>query len=228
MKSALKIHLFIVLMIVAICSANAQTYRLEVGYDSPLRTGTGASSTYSNFTLLPVDILTAQVAGVSTTYMKGIHVGVTSEFDLKNQFSLLTGVLYNLVYSDKVQIYPNSASLTSISYGHFLNVPIHVTYTYPFSSTLKAFGFGGPNVNIGLFQKMDNISSVSYVPSKFSDLYKDAVLNRLNFQLGAGAGVQWKKYQIKAGYDFGINNLNRLGNGNMRQSGWYVTLGVNL
>jgi len=58
-------------------------------------------------------------------------------------------------------------------------------------------------------------------------LYKDALLSRLNFQLGIGAGVQWKKYQLKAGYDFGINNLNRLSTGNMHQDGLSVTLGIN-
>jgi hypothetical protein len=202
MKSVLKIRLLLVLLIAA-CSLNAQTYRLEVGYNNPVRTGTGISSTFFN----------------------GVQLGGTAEYDLKNNLSLLTGVLYNFVYSDKIQKYPNTTQVTYVSYGHFLNIPLHVTYTYPFSKTLKAFGFAGPTVNIGLYQTVNATSDVSYVPSKFSDLYKDAILNRLNFQLGAGAGVQWKKYQLKAGYDFGINNLNRLDTGNMHQSGWYVTLG---
>jgi len=204
MKSTLKIRLLIVLL-VAVCSVNAQTYRLEVGYNNPVRTGSGVSSTYFN----------------------GIQLGGTAEYDLKNNLSLLTGVLYNFVYSDKIQKYPNSTSVQSISYGHFLNIPLHVTYTYPFSKTLKAFGFAGPNINIGLYQTRKNTSTVSYIPSEYSDLYKDAVLNRLNFQLGVGAGVQWKKYQLKVGYDFGINNLNRLNTGTLKQNGYSVTIGYN-
>jgi hypothetical protein len=176
-----------------------------VGYNNPVRTGTGISSTFFN----------------------GIQVGGTAEFDLKNQFSLLTGVLYNFVYSDKIQLYPNLTEVTYVSFGHFLNIPLHVTYTYPFSKSLKAFGYAGPNINIGLYQTVNATSDVSYIPSKFSDLYKDAMLNRLNFQLGVGGGVQWKKYQLKAGYDFGINNLNRLSTGNMNMNGWSVTLGIN-
>ena len=204
MKSSLKFRILIVLLIV-VCSVNAQTYRLEVGYNNPVRVG-------SNF---------------SSTFFNGIQLGGTAEYDLKNQFSLLTGVLYNFVYSDKIQKYPNLTQVTYVSYGHFLNIPLHVTYTYPFSKSLKAFGFAGPNINIGLYQTVNATSDVSYIPSKFSDLYKDAILNRLNFQLGVGAGVQWKKYQIKAGYDFGVNNLNRLSTGSMNQDGWYVTLGFN-
>ena len=204
MKSALRIRILLFLLVV-VCSVNAQIYRLEVGYNNPVRTGTGISSTFFN----------------------GIQVGGTAEFDLKNQFSLLTGVLYNFVYSDKIQKYPNLNQVTYVSFGHFLNIPLHVTYTYPFSKSLKAFGYAGPNINIGLYQTVNTTSDVSYIPSKFSDLYKDAVLNRLNFQLGIGAGVQWKKYQLKGGYDFGINNINRLSTGNMNQNGWSVTLGIN-
>jgi len=205
MKSVLKIHLLIVLLVAVVCSANAQIYRLEVGYNNPVRTGTNFSSTFFN----------------------GGQLGVTAEFDLKNQFSLLTGALYNFVYSDKLQRYPNLTSVKSVSFGHFLDIPLHVTYTYPLSKTLKVFGFAGPNINIGLYQTMNTTSSVSYVPSQFLDLYKDAMLNRLNFQLGAGGGVQWKTYQIKSGYDFGINNLNRKDTGAMHQKGWYVTVGIN-
>ena len=204
MKSTLKFRILVVLLVV-VCSVNAQIYRLEVGYNNPVRKGTGISSTYFN----------------------GVLLGGTAEFDLKNQFSLLTGVLYNFVYSDKIQKYPNSTRVTYVSYGHFLNIPLHVTYTYPFSKSLKAFGYAGPNINIGLYQTVNATSDVSYVPSQFSDLYKDALLNRLNLQIGIGGGVQWKRYHLKAGYDFGINNLNRLDTGSMHQNGLSVTLGIN-
>lgn len=203
MKSALKIRIVIVLLVLVVCSVKAQTYRLEVGYNNPVLKGVDVSSTFYN----------------------GIKLGGTAEYDLKNNLSLLTGVLYNIVYSNKIQKYPNLTSVKSISFGHFLDIPVHVTYTYPFSKSLKAFGFAGPNLNIGLFQSLNSTSNVSYIPSKFLDLYKDAVLNRLNLQLGVGAGVQWKKYQIKAGYDFGVNNLNRLNTGTLNQNEWYVTFG---
>jgi hypothetical protein len=227
MKSASKICILISLLVV-VCSAHAQIYRLEIGYNNPVRTGTGVSANFANGQHLAVDVLNAQVGAESNTYFNGVHLGLTAEYDLKNRFSLLTGVLYNFVYSDKLETYPNSALVKYVSFGHSLDIPIRLTYTHPLSKSLKVFGFAGPNINIGLFQTINTTSSVDYIPSKFSDLYKDAVLNRLNFQLGAGAGVQWKKYQIKAGYDFGLNNLNRLSTGNMHQKGWYVTLGLTL
>lgn len=214
MKSVLKIRLLFVLLL-AVCSLNAQTYRLEVGYNNPVRTGTGISSTFFN----------------------GIRLGGTGEYDLKNNFSLLTGVLYNFVYSDKIQGYPNSANVTYTTQGHFLDVPVRLIYTYPLSKKLKFFGFAGPNLNIGLFQNLKITSTQTYsttdplyIQPRSINVYtgsdQDYQLNRLNLQIGLGGGVQWKKFSLKSGYDFGLNNLNRLDTGSMHQGGWYVTLGI--
>jgi hypothetical protein len=211
MKSALKIRLLLILFIAA-ASVQAQTYRLELGYNNPVRVGLGVSSTYYN----------------------GIKLGVTAEYDLKNNFSLLTGALYNLVYSNKVQKYPDYVLVTYETFGQSINIPIHAKYSYPLSKTLNVFAFGGPTVNVGLFQNSKITSTQTYEPShplyvlpgKF-DLY-NSQLNRINLQIGLGGGVQWKKYQIKGGYDIGLNNLNKaVGSPSLFQNGWYVSLSYN-
>lgn len=208
MKLSLKSGLLFVLL-TAVITANAQTYRLEVGYNNPIRFG----------------------ANVSPTKFDGIRIGGTAEFDLKNNFSLLTGALYNFVYSNKLQGYPNSDSVVYKTFGHYLDIPIRITYSLPITKNLKVFGFAGPNFNIGLFQNQETISTLSAALNQFhgikpgkSDLYNDGIINRLNLQIGLGGGIQWKKYQLKSGYDFGINKLNRTGTGNVYQSGWYVSL----
>lgn len=216
MKSALRIYLLIALFAV-VCTTNAQIYRIEVGVNNPDRYG----------------------SGVSSSFFKGIKLGGTAEYQLKNNFSLLTGALYNFVYSDKVEGYPGSTSVKYASTGHFMDIPVRLTYTLPLSKTLKVFGFAGPNFNIGLFQNMKITSTLTYpVTSPFYiqprtvDLYSgndsEYQLNRLNLQIGIGGGVQWKKYQLKAGYDFGINNLNKLSSGNLNQKGWYISVAYQL
>jgi hypothetical protein len=163
-----------------------------------------------------------------STYFNGIKLGGTAEFKLKNNFSLLTGVLYNYVYSNNLQGYPNSTDVSYITHGHSLDIPARAVYTLPLSKSLKVFGFAGPNFNIGLSQTMKITSTVSYIPSENSDLYKDDILNRVNLQIGLGGGIQWKKYQIKATYDFGLNNLNKIGSGNLHQKGWYFSVAYDL
>jgi len=210
MKTVLNISLFLLFFATAL-TLNAQKYAIEGGYLNPGRYG----------------------ASTSTTYFNGGRLGGTASFDLKNNFSFLTGALYSFVYSDKLQGYPNATSLTYKTAGHFLDIPLRVSWSLPINKNLKVFGFAGPNLNIGLFQSQEIISTLTYLPTnplyvkpgKF-DLYSgtDYQLNRLNLQIGVGGGVQWKNYQIKSGYDWGINNLNKENTGNLYQKGWYVTV----
>jgi hypothetical protein len=200
MKTVLKISLF-VLFFASAFTVNAQKYAIEGGYVNTVRYGSSVSSTYFN----------------------GGQLGVTANFDLKNNFSLLTGALYSFVYSDKMQRYTSQDSVSYKTMGHFLNIPLRIRYSLPINKNLKVFGYAGPNINIGLSQTQKIASTYSGITSGNYDLYKDALLSRLNFQLGAGGGVQWKKYQLKSGYDWGVNNLNKKNTGNVLQKGWYVS-----
>lgn len=200
-------------VIFAVTIVHAQTYRLEAGFVSPKQYGDG----------------------FSTTYFNGIRLGATAEFNLKHNFSLLTGALYSVVYSNKVQNYSASDSVIYKTFGHFLDVPLRLTYTLPIAKNLKVFAFAGPNLNIGLAQPQKiqadlsdawsaytGIQSVNYGDN---DLYKNALISRINFQMGVGGGVQWKNYQLKGGYDFGINSINKIDTSKiLHQSGWYVSL----
>lgn len=202
-------------MVLSIGILSAQTYRLEVGFVSPKQSG----------------------AEFSTNYFNGGRLGVTAEFGLKHNFSLLTGALYSLVYSNKVQYYSSTDSVTYKTFGHSIDIPLRLTYTLPLSKNLKIFGFAGPNLNIGIAQPRKTTAVLSSslvqvidefgnVPTNGSeDLYKNAMISRINFQMGAGGGVQWKNYQLKGGYDFGINSINKVDTSKLyRQGGWYVSL----
>ena len=212
MKSTLK--LILVSMVLSIGILSAQTYRLEVGFVSPKQSG----------------------AEFSTNYFNGGRLGVSAEFGLKHNFSLLTGALYSLVYSNKVQYYSSTDSVTYKTFGHSIDIPLRLTYTLPLSKNLKVFGFAGPNINVGIAQPRKTTAVLSSslreviefvnVPTNGTeDLYKSAMISRINFQMGAGGGVQWKNYQLKGGYDFGINSINKVDTSKLfRQGGWYVSL----
>lgn len=207
MKTALKISILVLIFSSAI-NSSAQKYAVEIGYTNPAKHG-------SNF---------------SPTYFYGGRLGGTANFELKNNFSLLTGALYSFVYSDKKIGYPNSGLVNKKTTGHFIDIPIHVLYSLPISKTLKVFGYAGPNINVGLSQNQITTSNLSAALNTFhavevgtKELYTASILNRLNLQIGLGGGIQWKKYQIKSGYDFGVTNLNKIDTGNLFQRGWYVS-----
>ena len=132
MKRTLSISL-IILLLTTVFSLNAQTKkavqqkkntisldsmlfkkltnRVEVGYNNPAQYG-------SNF---------------STSYFNGFKMGLTTEYPLQNNLSLLSGILYNFVYSDKLQVYGSSTYVFYSTNGHFINIPIQIAYSIPVS-----------------------------------------------------------------------------------------------
>jgi len=182
------------------------TNRFEVGYNNPAQYG----------------------ANFSTSYFNGFKAGLTTEYPIQNNLSLLTGVLYNFVYSDKLQVYGNSTYVFKSVSGHFINIPVQIAYSLPVSNDLKFIGYAGPTVNFGISQVMSTLSTVASLTTKYSEQQYVSNLNQLDLQIGLGLGVQWKKYQVKAGYDYGLLNINRLTTGNLNQKGWYVSLSVTL
>lgn len=184
------------------------TCHLEVGYNNPTQYKT-------------------TLYGDSTTFFNGVKVGLTTDYKINNNFSLLVGALYNLVYSDRLQIYSNAKSVRYVKYAHYINVPVQLIYNLPVSNDFKFFALAGPTLNIGLGQMQSTLSTVATIPSAYTNMYNSS-LNRLDLQIGAGGGVQWKRYQLKGGYDFGLLNLDRLSIGGLYQKGWYVSLSVTL
>lgn len=208
-----KTLLLLIITIASIQLSNAQTYRLELGSTNPKQAG-------SQF---------------STSYFNGGRIGATVEFDLKHNFSFLTGALYSLVYSNKVQNYTVSDSVRYKTFAHSIDIPLQVNYNLALGKNLKLIAFAGPNLNIGLAQpqkiqvfmnddlkKFTGIKAMEYADN---DLYKNALIHRINFQMVLGGGVQWKDYQVKGGYNFGINSINRIDSSlSLRQSGWFVSV----
>ncbi len=227
MKRTLSISL-IILLLTTVFSLNAQTKkavqqkkntisldsmlfkkltnRVEVGYNNPAQYG-------SNF---------------STSYFNGFKMGLTTEYPLQNNLSLLSGILYNFVYSDKLQVYGSSTYVFYSTNGHFINIPIQIAYSIPVTKELKFMGFAGPTVNVGLSQIKTTLSTVTSVTTNYKEQSYISNLSQLDLQLGLGLGVQWKQYQLKGGYDYGLLNINRLTTGNLYQKGWYVSLSVTL
>lgn len=209
-----KINFLFYLIILGTITANAQKITLEGGYFNPKRVGPTTSE----------------------TYFDAIRVGATVEYDLKYNIGIQSGLLYNIGYSNKMQRYAVSGdSVVYNTWSHALEIPVRIVYNLPLFKDFKIFGFAGPNVQIGLIQNQkidiglsDELVNMTGLQSGKYDLYGDKIINRINLQLGAGGGVQWRKYSVKAGYDWGLNNLDRTKADKVKQGNWYVTLGYQI
>ena len=176
-----------------------------------------------------------------STYAHGRKSGINVQVEFKKNFSLLTGVLSSTVYSSNIQNFKSDSIYTgkvsTYKFGIYLDVPVQVNYSLKVAKNLNLFAFAGPNVNIGLAMPRHTDASLSPSVSTslreqlgytyttgMDDMYKEGLIHRVNVQLGAGGGIQWKNYQLKAGYDFGINNLNRKNIYKLHDNSWGVSL----
>lgn len=229
MKRSLIISLVILLFSVG-SALNAQTKKNEEIKKNKLSLNSLIFKNLTNRIVVGYNNPSQYYSGTSTTYFNGLKIGLTTELGLKHNMSLLTGVLYNMAYSDKLQGYPKSATVNYMTYGHFLNVPLLATYTLPVTKNFKFIGSAGPNLNIGLMQRRNtlstyNVSTAYSIPSTYTNLYTSD-LNRLDLQIELGGGVQLYKYQLKGGYNYGLLNMSKAGH--LYQRGWFITLGVTL
>lgn len=185
-------------------------YRAEIGYGQVFRHG--------DFSV--------------TSPYHSIKGGLSVEFPLNYGLGVETGLKYSYGFGKRNQVYAHNDSAKFKYSGHFLDIPARITYTLPIFWGLKLFAYAGPTFNIGLIHTHEvtlvrhTLNEVPANPTiypqegKFNSYATD--LNRLNIQLGAGGGLQWKNYRVKSGYDWGINNLSKNKNRPQRTQGWYV------
>lgn len=217
MKKSLKSVFFLSGIILFSLPLSAQTYRIEAGYLNQVRSG----------------------SGLSATYFDGAQVGVSADFALKNNFSYSVGGYYSFLYSFKEQLFPYDTYVRYTTYSHAIDIPVRLNYTLTIKK-VKLFAYAGPNFNIGLYQPQKTVSTLTTeltqlvqefqhvtIPqdTTHSELYNDNVLRRLNLQLGAGGGIQWRKFRLKSGYDVGLLDLYKSKTESLHQSGWFVSFG---
>ncbi len=230
MKLGLKSYSLLLVLFVTV-AANAQmkifsipvSVSFEAGYSDQLRHGKQTSN----------------------TNIHGIRLASLAEFTLPLDIRLSTGAIYTSTHSYKDQGYPGLSSSGSValayvysnSFGHAINVPLHLGYELPLFGKFKIFGFAGPTLGIGLREHRlthtvnmsDDIISLikendflfNYTAGK-TELYGDEELKRLNWMASVGGGIRFKNYYVKSGYDFGLNSINAKTDQRVVQSGWYV------
>lgn len=197
-------------------------YRIEVGYTQHWQHS--ANMSYADM------------------YMHGVRLGATFTFDLPMRFGIQTGLFYTLIYGQNDQHW-RSMDAPSVQeeyirhrdLEHNLTVPVRLYYTIPVWQKLNLFVFTGPQLHIGLAENDYMLKHLSEgteqwlkeqnIPTEPYDRFADELV-RANIQWGVGGGIEWDKYRLQAGYDFGLNNLvrhNDNGKLHMWEWGWFVS-----
>ena len=134
-------------------------------------------------------------------YQHGLRLGATVDFNLPHNFSVQTGALATVTSGinaqhwrsmdvENVQVEVLNHNILQLQ----LTIPARVYYMVTLWKELRLFFFAGPQLQIGL---------TNY------ERYMEKELYRTNIQFGLGGGLEWDRYRLQAGYDFGLNNIMR-------------------
>jgi len=147
---------------------------------------------------------TAKLNGESeSANIGGFYVGAAYDIALPfsvTGFSVEPGIEYSYFTKDDVNFLPVGSGDVNL---HYLQIPVHLKYTYGISNALDIFAGAGPNFVIGLGGNYKySLASLSTELDAFGD---DGMMKRFDFQLGIEAGVNvWDQLQVKVGYDWGL------------------------
>lgn len=176
-------------------------------------------------------------------YLHGLRFGGTVDFLLPYHFSIQTGALASLTYGYQNQHWRSmtaeSAQIEVLRHDIVqleLTIPVRAYYTITLWKQLRLFFYAGPQLQIGLtsYDLMTNNTSAPTtewlqaqgIPLTNHDRYADKQLYRTNIQFGLGGGLEWDRYRLQSGYDFGLNNLMRtpvVPTQKLNEWGWMVT-----
>ena len=175
-------------------------------------------------------------------FLHGARVGATFTFKLPYHFGIETGLLYTLLCGKNEQHWRSiDAPSTQEEYiahtvlEHNLTVPLRAFYVIPLWKELNLFFYGGPQLHMGMAETdhmdlhlSDNTKAWLESQSIRTESY-DRLTNellRVNIQMGVGGGLEWDRYRLQSGYDFGLNNRVQspvIGYQYMSEWGWYVS-----
>lgn len=170
--------------------------------------------------LLLTGIVSAQNQGIEGGYVSsqtnnndavtGIQIGPVAESTLFGPLRFQYGIKYQLLYQ-----YTEHSLGKSTYTGHFVEVPLRLNVSFALTNDFTIFAFAGPNIDFGLEEKIVTLTPVfgSEVKTTIhqykidSDDNNQPDYSRFNLQAGIGGGIHYHNLRVKAGYDWGLNDL---------------------
>lgn len=159
----------------------------------------------------------------------GAFAGVSFNIPISGGLGIAPGVYYSMITNK------NAASVSFIGIDlsgsktfmeHALNVPVYVNYGFDISRDSKFFVFGGPTAQYGLASTYKREGSAGSLGGKDTiNNYENENYNRFNVYVGGGVGFQAGSFQVTAGYDYGVTDLDKRDNIEAHRSNIKVGVG---
>jgi hypothetical protein len=175
----------------------------------------------------------------------GLNAGIVAQYMISEQFGLESGLAFSQLGAKRILKeeelgYYIKETLTLSPY--YLQLPVTALYKFNLGEDLYLYPSAGLYFGYGLGGKVkahpETNIPVELLGNEFEDYFEDYEedffpkghsenINRFDFGLTAGVTLQYSKFTIGLGYDFGLTKINKFSDGEtgMRNSNLKVTLG---
>ena len=153
----------------------------------------------------------------------GFHIGATTEFPLTEMFSFETGLLLSTKGFKREEMNDNE-QLEKLNLL-YLDIPLTIKASFDLGGT-KLCGIFGPYLGVGLSGRYEHRYDITGMAI---GMRKTAVewgydLERLDYGLTMGAGVEVNSIQISLTYSLGLANLTYRKTGSIMSNGTIINL----
>ena len=142
--------------------------------------------------------------------MNGAYAGVSFNLPISGLLGIAPGLYYSFLYTEDSAF---KGALGAKVQEHFVNVPAYLNVGFNLGANARFFVFGGPTAQFGIISRA---KATVVGQSVDVDRYKEGGYSRTNVLLGGGLGLNISRFQITAGYDQGLFNLNTDNDGTKR------------
>lgn len=180
------------------------------------------------------DTRTVKSPAIDQNSLNGFHAGPILKFNLSEQMSLQTGLLFN--YFSGVSLDRSQLALKN-TLGTWrqertkltaFDLPLRVMYAVPLADELNVFLFAGPSLNyaINKVSVTENfVDKKLTTKSEGKNIYQsEGDFNALDVQMGGGIGIQLMGLSLRGGYDWGILNRTTLKDASLRANDLKISL----
>ena len=129
----------------------------------------------------------------------GFHVGAKAEYNITDNLYGNAALLFSQKGNKKEE-----GSIEATSNPGYLELPIHIGYRFKMGDKVSIFGETGPYFAYGICGKLKVEDYGWEYDKKFFDIDE---VNKFDFGWGVKAGVEYAKFQISLGYEYGITKV---------------------
>ena len=156
-----------------------------------------------------------QEKNLTPTVLNGFKVGVVYDATIVKGFGYTLGLNYTFgAKTNEWEKYGENdyPRIQKQELYHQLEIPVDWQYKFEIANKTYLMLYTGPTLQVGLSYKQNTrkqMTSSGETASVDKDVYTmDGVfaLKRLNVTWGVGAGLQYERYFLRGGYDFGLIN----------------------